>query len=389
MNRMLILSFLVLLSLIALACAPGKTQPDLSASGGKSVNMGAAAESRAPARPDWEIKWEQTLARARKEGSVVVYTSAPGETNRMVSQAFQDKYGIKAEFIAGRGGELTSKLLTERKSGLYLVDAYVSGLGTSLFYGLKPADAVEPLEKYFINPDISRPEIWFEGLRWFDDERTALAFHAYVSNSASINSTIVKAGEIKSFKDLLNPRWKGKIVMNDPIPTGTGQRFIGFLHDIMGMDYLRELAKQSPVMVRDQRLQVEWLARGRYPIATSTKNEIMWEFTQAGASIEDIGMEEGGQITAGGGVVTVLRNAPHPNAVAVFINWLLSYDGQLVYSKATGKQSRRLDVPTAHLDPTTIRKPGVKYFDQTRRDFVLREPEFVKIAQEVFGPLLK
>lgn len=384
MIKVIVVSLLISLAANLASCAPKNMPAEKPAQSG-----GALREDLPAVKTGWEARWEDTLLKATKEGKVIIYTAAPGETNREVGQAFYDKYGIKAEFVSGRGNELTQRLMTERKAGLYMVDAYVSGLGTSLFYFLKPAQAVDPLEKYFVLPDISNPANWFNGLGWMDEERTALAFHAYVSNSISVNSSLVKEGEIKSFRDLLNPKWKEKIVMNDPIPTGTGQRFIGFLAEVMGIDYLRELANQKPAIIRDQRLQVEWLARGRYPIATSTKNEIIWEFTNAGVAIRDAKVQEGEQMSAGGGVVAVLNNPAHPAGVTVFVNWLLSYDGQLVYSKATGKQSRRLDVPYSHLDQSVVRQPGVKYFDQTRREFVLREPEFSKLAQEIFGSMLK
>lgn len=262
-------------------------------------------------------------------------------------------------------------------------------MGTSLFFQLKPSNAVDPIVPLLILPEVKDTEQWYEGLGWIDNEKTALAFAAYVSNSISVNSLQVSEGEVKSYKDLLNTKWKGKIVMNDPILTGTGQRFIGFLLETMGADYLRGLAKQEPVIVRDQRLQIEWLAHNKFAIATTPKPEILQEFALAGAPIKSSIMEEGEAITAGGGVISIIGKAPHPSAATVFLNWILSKEGQTVYSKAMGVQSRRLDVATDHLDPVVIRKPGVKYLDHNRQEFLLREPEFRKIAQEVFGPYSK
>lgn len=373
--------FTILPGLLILACSPDKQAIPEADSPQNIVQLAA--------KPAPATKWDKILAEAKKEGKVVVYTSAGSEVGNKLGKAFKDKYGISADFIQGRGSELTPKLLTERKAGIYAVDAYVSGMGTSLFFQLKPAEALDPIEPLLILSEVTEPGVWFNGLGWIDKEKTALAFAAYVSNSVSVNSLQVAEGDIRSYRDILNPRWRKKIVMNDPLPTGTGQRFIGFLMETMGIDYLRGLANQEPVIVRDQRLQVEWLAHNKYAVATTPKPEILQEFIQAGAPIRNMVMEEGEAITAGGGVISIINKAPHPEAAIIFLNWLLSKDGQYVYSQAMGIQSRRLDVSTDHLNPVVIRRPGVKYLDHNRQEFLVREPEFRKIAQEIFDPYLK
>lgn len=87
--------------------------------------------------------------------------------------------------------------------------------------------------------------------------------------------------------------------------------------------------------------------------------------------------------------MALINESPHPHAARTFINWLLSKEGQTVYSRAWGVQSRRLDVPVEHLDPLLIRKEGVNYVFQNTEEFISRQPEYARIAAKVFGPYLK
>ena len=80
----------------------------------------------------------------------------------------------------------------------------------------------------------------------------------------------------------------------------------------------------------------------------------------------------------------MVKKAPHPNAAKVFINWILSKEGQIFYSRALGVQSARLDVPTDFQDPLSVRQPGIKYFNASTEEVLLSEPEHRKIIIEIF-----
>jgi ABC-type Fe3+ transport system substrate-binding protein len=90
-------------------------------------------------------------------------------------------------------------------------------------------------------------------------------------------------------------------------------------------------------------------------------------------------------ITAGAGSIIRLSNPAHPNAQIVFINWLLSKEGQTAWSEATKFNSRRVDVPTAHVPPYAIPKPGVKYFSTYAEQNVARTPEEETVVKAIFG----
>jgi len=83
-----------------------------------------------------------------------------------------------------------------------------------------------------------------------------------------------------------------------------------------------------------------------------------------------------------------LNKAAHPNAAIVFLNYLLTHEGQTAYSKAGGATVRRLDVPTDHLHPSTILVPGHTYLEMNE-DLASMHMENSALAKKIFGSLLK
>lgn len=387
MGKILFLGIAVLYSSIVLtACAPKAAPLEKPV----SPEVPAAASAGKSTSGGWEEEWQKTLAAAKKEGKVVLYGGdISGEMRHQLSEAFTDKYGLVIEIEIARGTLLTERVARERKTGLYLPDLVSGGLGTSLFNTYKPGGMVLPMDPFLVLPEVKDPQHWWNGLRFNDKDRTTLAFNAYVTLPVAINTELVRDGELKSYADLLQPKWKGRILMNDPMLPGTANRWMGFVIKTMGAEYLRELARQEPTIIRDERLHTEWLARGKFPIATTPLTTPFTEFLRLGAPIKRIEMAEGAHLTSGIACIVVMNNAPHPNAAKVFLNWLLSKEGQTLWSRLIGTQSARLDVAADFLPPDVVRKPGVKYLDQNSEDYILQEPEFTRIAKEIFGPLIR
>lgn len=265
------------------------------------------------------------------------------------------------------------------------------GGATTQITQLQPAGAMTPMDTALILPEVIDPKVWWKGsLLWVDNKHMSLAFSAFTLPAYAINTTVIKPEELKSYRDLLNQKWKGKITLNDPTLAGIGEQGSSFLLETLGVEFLKELAKQEPVIVRDQRLQVEWLAHGKYPLALFCKSDPIAEFQKAGAPIKELIPVEGQALTGGTGNLSFIDQAPHPNAAKVFINWLLSREGQTLYSQAVLVQSAREDIPTDFLDPVKMRQPGVKYLWINTEEKLLKiGNEDRPIFKEVFGPLIK
>jgi ABC-type Fe3+ transport system substrate-binding protein len=169
-----------------------------------------------------------------------------------------------------------------------------------------------------------------------------------------INTNQAKPDDFRSYKDLLDPRWKGRIVADDPRVSGPGNASFEFfyLHPELGPDFIRALARQELFIVRDRNQQVDLVGTGRYPILLGGSDNTVEERIQAGAPIaivEPPRLREGSDVSPANGVVALFNNAPHPNAAKVYLHWLLSREGQIAYGREMGYPSARTDVVNDHL----------------------------------------
>ncbi|MBI4332744.1 MAG: extracellular solute-binding protein [Chloroflexi bacterium] len=351
-----------------------------------------APEKKAPtADTTFQQDWNKLVAEARKEGTVMIGSSMGPTVRDALNKAFKAKYGIGLEFVSGKPEEIVPKILAERRSGIYSADMFIGG--HSVVANLGPEGALESLDKVLVLPEAMDRKAWWGGdLAWIDPSHFQMMFLAFPSQVLWVNADLVRAGEIKSYYDLLNPKWKGKISFRDPTMSGSGNGFVTFVGEMLpnGLDYLRNLAKQGPAFTRDARLQTEWVARGKYPVAIGLKIEITTEFIKAGAPIRPDPAAEGTYVGGEGGGVAMLNRAPQPKATALFINWLLSREGQIIASQAFGAQSAREDVPTDFLQPYEVRQPGVKYHDQLRGLEITKiKRQYQTVAAEIYRDLLK
>src|SRR3990167_7536618 len=230
--------------LVLVACAPKTTFTSTPASPAELTPGGKESPAQVTNRTAWEIQWNNALAAAKKEGKVVIYGSSPLPSINKAANQFQftRKYGFTPEFIAGSGSQMANKILTERRAGIYTTDILIVGMNT-YFGQLKPPVIVAPLEPALILPEVIDPKLWYGGdLRWGDAEHMVYMPLAYANMNIAINTELVKQGEISSYFDLLNPRWKGKILMNDPTIAGTGLKGFGVLgFKILNLDFFRQL----------------------------------------------------------------------------------------------------------------------------------------------------
>ncbi len=180
-----------------------------------------------------------------------------------------------------------------------------------------------------------------------------------VQQTTAVNRDFIKESELKSSSQLLDPRFKGKIVIQTP--TG-GASFFALLNlgAMYGENFLRDLlSRQSIVVTNDNRQQNEWVVRGKYPIAIGFNINELRPFIQQGlgknvVKLEDKKIPVGIQF----GAIALMKDAPHPNAAKVYINWLLLQKTQARMSKTIGLNSSRTDVPvvdkTLAVDPAHL-----------------------------------
>ncbi len=339
-------------------------------------------------------EWEALVKEAQKEGKVVIYGAPMGDAANQLRKAFRDRYRIDLEFVVGRGGssEMIQKMLTERRTGLYLADIINGGL-TTFFKMIVPAKLALPLEPLIILDEVKDLTKWRAGkIPFLDKKKLVVAPAALASHYVTINGSLVKESEITSFNDLLDPKWKGKIIINDPTVIGRGNSWFtymllqAFSSKEKGEDYMRKLLVNQPTVLRDERLQVEWLAKGKYPVLIGGKRTTVESFINAGAPLQWIKTKGDALLSSGPFYFNAVPNAAHPNAQRVFFNWILGKEAGGIMAQYGGFPSERLDVSTAGFDPSQVPRTNDIAEDE---DYVSRSSDMLNIAGKIFKDVVQ
>jgi iron(III) transport system substrate-binding protein len=200
------------------------------------------------------------------------------------------------------------------------------------------------------------------------------------------NTKLVNANAFNSYWDLLDPKWKGKIVAFDPKAGGfaaTRDRF--FYHNPeLGPPFLRRLFSEMALTLYARFPQGEdWLAAGKYSICLCRHQSISEAKTQGLPVdlIEPSSLKEGVGVETRAKTLVLMNQAPHPNAAKVFLNWFLSREGQSDFQKTGAKildagaeGSLRMDIPKDDIPPRNRLDPGVKYVTQWNPDYFDMKP---------------
>jgi iron(III) transport system substrate-binding protein len=307
----------------------------------------ALAQSSQSPRP---ADWEKIVEAGRKEGKVVASIPPSAELRKLMELTFPKRYGIGVEFVPARGGTIIRRMVDESKAGVQYFDVHIGGT-ESIITGLLPENVLEPVEPYFVLPEVRDPKQWWGGHIWADDaKRFIYAFVAYQTVSLWSNSNEYKPAEFRSFDDLLNPKLQSRIGISDPRTPGSGSSMWSYMNYIKGEEYLKRLVAQKLFVTRDLRLLAENLAKGKIAVTSGIGYSEFLPFIKANLSVTPLSVPREGLYVSGGyGHVTILKNQPHPNATKVFVNWLLSRDGQEIFTRGMGVGTRRLDIDTKWL----------------------------------------
>ena len=318
---------------------------------------------------DWKEDWDKATRAAKQEGSFVVYTS-PGKER--LFQEFHKKFPeIKPVEVSVQGAARINRILAERRAEKYLADLLIAGAGTAAA-GLLKGNVLDPIKPALLLPEVLDQNKWWQGKHIYgdDDKKYIFAFGGAPTFNFFYNTNLVDPKEFKSYWDFVNPKWKGKILIAEPLSAGTPD-MIQFLyyHREIGPNFLKRLLTDMDVAVsRDIRQMVDWVAQGKFAIGAlqSVERLDVWAAKQRGLPVEIFltdRFKEGGMVGSAGGNLMLVNRAPHPNAAKVFINWLLSREGQIAYQKyfETGGNSLRIDIPKNEVAEHLRITPGLKY----------------------------
>jgi iron(III) transport system substrate-binding protein len=271
-------------------------------------------------------------AQGQPESSVVVYSAADADMVNAMVAGFEKKYpGTKASTVVAGTGEIIKRMEAEKdrplgdvgwsfgpeaigdKKGLF--EPYLSREAPSFFPGEVPAD-----------------HVW-----------TPFTTMPYV---IMYNKKLVSEAEKpKSWKDVLNPRWKGKVAYADATKSGSSYTLLVTWLTIYGKNeagwkFVEDLLRQCKVLPKSS-MTYQGVANGEYPIGL-TFEQAAFDYLKGGAPIGLIYPEEGTAITLDGSAI--IKNAPHPNAAKLFLDFTVSKEMQQVMVDRFGRRSVRKDV---------------------------------------------
>jgi iron(III) transport system substrate-binding protein len=269
---------------------------------------------------------------AKPEGKLVIYGGGSPDQFGPVKTAFQQEFpGMTVDSVDQRGRETREKVLVEQQTKNFVADLAITGTDTQA--SIIEAGATEDYQSVFIDkvvPDL-RPQY-----------ATSSPYTA--SNyTIAINTTLVKPeDEPRSWKDVLDPKWKGKLALDDPRGSGPGAYVLAAVEEVLGQDYTTELAKQDVFIATQAGPLWAALLRGERLMFLSSSHRDVITQKQQGAPVKQIRPVEG--IVFSPTPQALLRNAPHPNAAKLWIEWSLSKQGQQALAD-NGYGPVRADVP--------------------------------------------
>jgi iron(III) transport system substrate-binding protein len=265
------------------------------------------------------------IAAAKKEGELTWYTTQiVNQFARPAAEAFQKKYGVRVNYIRADSNEVTLRLQNEGKAGRVMADVFD---GTGATAALKAANLVA---KYTPESANRLPE------RYKDKDGYWVATNLYVL-TPGFNTDLVKKGtQPRTFEDLLDPRWRGKIAWNSSVTPSGAAGFVGVVLAHMGQEkglaYLRQLSGQKVVGLQVAARQVlDQVIAGEYAIALNIFNNHAVISAMKGAPSAWIPMEPALAVFS---CLSLTAGAPRPNAGKLFIDFLMSEEGQKLYRDA-------------------------------------------------------
>ncbi|MGH7823823.1 MAG: ABC transporter substrate-binding protein [Candidatus Binatia bacterium] len=274
---------------------------------------------------------EFLVAGAKREGELTDYTSTNHQMSGPLVKLFEKKYPFITVNLARIGGsKIIQRAETEAKAGLHAVDVIGTGeLGiVSLIDRGVMAKYLSPMRENLREGFADKQGLWTV-------QHASLLFSAY-------NKNLVKADEVpRSWEDFLDPKWKGKLSLDTQ-----AFEWMGFLINHMGeqraLKYFERLSKQDVKFLRGRSLQLQLLAAGEFPITMVSNANLILDLKKAGAPIESIRISP---VLLRPSLLMLAANAPHPHAAILYLDFLLSKEGQSLLARS-GRLPARRDVQT-------------------------------------------
>jgi len=273
---------------------------------GLALMLPIAAGAQSPA------DWQKVEAAAKQEGKVVVYMGSGNLNVRQTLEAFEKSTGIQVERLELAPTAMRERIRTETSSGRRLGDVIITGATIRNLIGTGQVMQHGPLP----NAAKLKPPLRDDG--YFIP--TALTTFGIL-----VNTDLVKPEDMpKSWNDLLDPKWKGKMLIDDPRVNGQGSYVLGVLLEKLGRGYIDKLAEQKLEISSQMTLALRRVAQGEYPIYIALQFANL--LTLKDLPVKGVALSEGAPWTER--VAGMIAGSPNPKAANVLLNYHLSDEWQ-------------------------------------------------------------
>ena len=300
---------------------------------------------------------------AKKEGAVTFYTAMDLAFAERLGRVFEEKFaGIKVRVERSGAERVFQRIGQEYQSNIHAVDVVNTADQSHVIFwkrqGWLAAYLPEEVVKYYDK-------------KYYDPDGLAIVTRVLVS-PFGINTNLVKMEDApKSFADLLDPKWKGKMVKAHPAYSGTIMNATFQIAREFGWEYFEKLAKQSVLQVQSATDTPKRIARGERAVMIDGAGYLVIRNKEAGQPVDVIYPSEGTPVATSPSVM--MKAAPHPNAAKLFHSWMHGREGQQLLIDYARQYS-----PHAQ----AVEKPGVRKLSEIK--LMREDPEGVeKAADEV------
>jgi len=298
----------------------------------------------------WKEAYDAEMAKlyeaAKQEGQVVMYMNQPESFQNNFPVEFNKHYpGITLQFVNGQISELLTRIKEEQSAGKFVSDLHGSGSSVIRMFcqddryeSYIPPAVLEPGVKWLVDPLVDKDDPTFKG------KAKPLAI-SMLPAGVVINTNLVPPEKFpKSYKDLLDPWWRGKVVMADTrIPGGENAMFLG-VKKLYGLEFWDEFYREvRPAVITGNGAPLA--ARGEYH-ASLGQAKIDGLTDLEGTPIIWLHFDEGCTSTIY--ALAMIKGAPHPNAAKLLLNYIFSREGQAEIARYASRPPVRSDVHPAN-----------------------------------------
>jgi iron(III) transport system substrate-binding protein len=309
--------------------------------------------------------WDSIVAAAKREGKLLIYNGTNFPIVRKIAAEMQKETGITVDVLDGRATEIRERIRVEQSTNRTVASLSYSGLTTLI---TQTGEGVYQEHGSLPNAQGVIPELVSKGHVLLGSVGMFILMY---------NTNIVKDDAPKSWADLADPKWQGKILSDDFRAAGAGNVWFEATLNAFGRGFHEKMAAQKPVFSRNFPESERRVARGEYPLYLPFN--VSEYISLRGLPIKAVVPSEGAAYVPFG--AAILKDAPHPNAARVFLNFLLSEVGQTMLA-AEGFRPAKAGFETK-APPEVAPLVAGKLLGTTTPG---RLDEMTKLATEIYKP---